>query len=76
MNEELDYNPAAEWGAAAAAVEVPLEDPPAVLLPVLTLEEAQDVVEVLAAVVNGSVPDVELAAEVLSNLAARIPARD
>lgn len=43
---------------------------------VLTLDEARDVVEVLAAVVNGGVPDVELAAVVLSNLASRIPSGD
>lgn len=56
--------------------DVVLEDPPAVPLPVLTLDEARDVVEVLAAVVNGGVPDAELAAVVLSNLAARIPSAD
>ena len=76
MDDDLDYDPASEWGAAAAAAEVPLEDPPAVLLPVLTLDEAQDVVEVLGAVVDGGEVDEQLAFCLLSNLAARIPSRD
>lgn len=50
-------------------------DPPAPLLPVLSLDEAQDVVDVLAAVVNGGQPDVEAAGVLLSNLAARVPSR-
>lgn len=51
-------------------------DPPAPLLPVLTLDEAHDVLDVLAAVVSGGQPDVEAAGVVLSNLAARAPSRD
>lgn len=51
-------------------------DPPARLLPLLTLGEAHDVLDVLAAVVNGGVPDVEAAGVLLSNLAARVPSRD
>ncbi|WP_167828870.1 hypothetical protein [Streptomyces sp. MZ04] len=46
------------------------------LLPVLTLGEAQDVVEVLAAVVDGGEVDEQVAYCLLSNLAARVPSRD
>jgi hypothetical protein len=45
-------------------------------LPLLTLEEAQDVVEVLAAVVEGGEVDEQLAWCLLSNLAARVPSRE
>jgi hypothetical protein len=51
-------------------------DPPAPRLPLLSLEEAQDVVEVLAAVVAGADPDVDLARHLLSNLGSRVPSRD
>lgn len=51
-------------------------DLPAPLLPLLTLEEAHDVLHVLAAVVNGGRPDVEAAGVLLSNLAARVPSRN
>lgn len=51
-------------------------DPPAPLLPLLTLGEAHDVLDVLAAVVNGGMPDAEAAGVVLSNLAARVPSRE
>ncbi|UQT54400.1 hypothetical protein M4V62_04460 [Streptomyces durmitorensis] len=51
-------------------------DPPAALLPLLTLPEAHDVLDVLAAVVNGGEPDREVADRLLSNLAARVPSRD
>ena len=53
-----------------------LEDPPAARLPLLTAEEARDVVDVLAAVVAGGEVDVELARCLLANLGARIPSRD
>lgn len=53
-----------------------MPEPPAPLLPLVTLEEAQDVVAVLAAVVNGSNPDLDLARTLLSNLAARVPSAD
>lgn len=49
--------------------------PPSLLLPLLTLAEAHDVLDVLAAVVSGGTPDVEAAGVVLSNLAARVPSR-
>ncbi|MDR3084298.1 MAG: hypothetical protein LBV60_25860 [Streptomyces sp.] len=49
---------------------------PLPLLPLLTLEEAHDVLGVLAAVAVGGVPDRETARYVLMNLAARVPARD
>ncbi|MGW0904979.1 hypothetical protein [Streptomyces sp. NPDC002853] len=50
-------------------------DPPAPLLPLLTLGEAHDVLDVLAAVVSGGQADVEAAGVLLSNLAARVPSR-
>lgn len=50
-------------------------DPPAPLLPVLSLGEAQDVLDVLAAVVSGGQPDREAVDRLLSNLAARVPSR-
>lgn len=46
------------------------------LLPLLTLAEAQDVVEVLGAVVEGGEVDEQLAYCLLSNLAARVPSRE
>lgn len=49
---------------------------PAALLPLLTLVEAQDVLEVLAAVVAGERADVDLARSLAMNLAARVPSRD
>jgi hypothetical protein len=48
---------------------------PAPLLPLLTLDEAHDALDVLAAVAAGDVPDRETARYVLMNLAARVPAR-
>lgn len=50
-------------------------DPPAPLLPLLSLEEAHAVLDVLAAVAEGGVPDREAAGWLLSNVAARVPAR-
>ncbi|WP_306317274.1 MULTISPECIES: hypothetical protein [unclassified Streptomyces] len=50
--------------------------PPAPRLPLLTLEEAQDVVDVLAAVVSGGDVDVDLARCLLANLGSRVPSRD
>lgn len=50
--------------------------PPAALLPLLTVEEAQDVVEVLARVAAGEHADVDLARSLAMNLAARVPSRD
>lgn len=50
-------------------------DPPAPLLPLLTLDEAHDLPGVLAAVANGGQPDVAAAGVLLSNLAARVPSR-
>ncbi|MFH8738478.1 MULTISPECIES: hypothetical protein [unclassified Streptomyces] len=51
-------------------------DPPAVLLPLLTVEEAPDVLEVLAAVVAGERADVDLARSLSMHLAARVPSRE
>ncbi|MFB6680181.1 hypothetical protein ACFCWG_48935 [Streptomyces sp. NPDC056390] len=51
-------------------------DPPAALLPLLTVEEAQDVLEILAAVANDAPADADLARTLLMNLAARVPSRD
>lgn len=45
------------------------------LLPLLTLSEAQDVVEVLGALLDGGEVDEQLAFCLLSNLAARVPSR-
>lgn len=51
-------------------------DLPAPLLPLLSLEEAHAVLDVLAAVAEGATPDREAAGWLLSNVAARVPARD
>jgi hypothetical protein len=48
-------------------------DPPAPLLPLLSLPEAHVLLPLLAAVVDGGEPDREAAAWLLSNLAARVP---
>ncbi|MEU6990334.1 hypothetical protein ABZ953_06685 [Streptomyces sp. NPDC046465] len=45
------------------------------LLPLLSLAEAHDVLDVLAAIASGDQPDVEAAGVLLSNLAARVPSR-
>ncbi|MFD4644749.1 hypothetical protein [Streptomyces sp. NPDC058441] len=50
--------------------------PPAALLPLLTVEETQDVLEILAAVANDAPADADLARTVLMNLATRVPSRD
>ncbi|MFE6887986.1 hypothetical protein [Streptomyces sp. NPDC057694] len=56
---------------------LPLADAPLPpLLPLLSLEEAQEIVTVRGAVVNGSAPDHETARWLLANLAARVPSRD
>lgn len=58
------------------AVDLPTAaDLPAPLLPLLTLDEAHDVLDVLSAVVTGGRSDVEAAGALLSNLAARVPSR-
>ncbi|MFI9781676.1 hypothetical protein ACIHCV_45030 [Streptomyces sp. NPDC051956] len=49
---------------------------PAALLPLLTVEEAQDVLEILPAVVPDAPADAHLARTLLMNLAARVPSRD
>ena len=51
-------------------------DPPSPRLPLLSLEEAQDVVDVLAAVASGGEVDVDLARHLLANLGARVPSRE
>ncbi|MGW5736984.1 MULTISPECIES: hypothetical protein [Streptomyces] len=52
------------------------EDPPAELLPVLTLDEAHQLLPLLAAVRDGAEPDREYAEYLLANLAARVPSCD
>jgi hypothetical protein len=52
------------------------EDPPAELLPVLTLGEAHQLLVLLAAVRDGGKPDREYAEYLLANLAARVPSHD
>lgn len=57
--------------------DVPMAvDPPAVRLPLLTLEEAQELLMLLAAVLDGDRVDEEFARYLLGNLAARVPSRD
>lgn len=51
-------------------------DPPAPLLPLLSLPEAQALLPLLAAVRDGGVPDREAAGWLLGNLAARVPSTD
>ncbi|WP_405634218.1 hypothetical protein OHB53_08630 [Streptomyces sp. NBC_00056] len=77
MNDKLEAgDPELVWGSPAAAAEMPLEDPPPPLLPLMTLEEAQDVVEMLALVSAGEPVDREWVRILARNLAARIPSRD
>ncbi|MFZ3592281.1 hypothetical protein [Streptomyces sp. BH104] len=45
-------------------------------LPLLTLDEAQDIIEILAAVVDGAPVDEQAAYCLLSNLGSRVPSRD
>lgn len=52
------------------------EDPPADLLSVLTLNEAHQLLLLLAAVRDGAEPDREVAGYLLANLAARVPSCD
>lgn len=52
------------------------EDPPATLLPVLTLDEAHQLLPLLASVRDGAEPDRETADYLLTNLAARVPSQD
>ena len=51
-------------------------DPPAPLLPLLSLPEAQALLPLLAAVRDGGEPDREAAGWLLGNLAARVPSED
>ncbi|MFF2502159.1 hypothetical protein ACFVTY_02000 [Streptomyces sp. NPDC058067] len=53
-----------------------MTDPPAPLLPLVTLEEAQDMVEVLAQAAAGEPVDRDWARSLAMNLAARVPSRD
>jgi hypothetical protein len=50
--------------------------PLAPLLPLLTLDEAQALLPLLAAVLEDGKPDREAARWLLGNLAARVPSRD
>ncbi|WP_428956171.1 hypothetical protein [Streptomyces sp. cg35] len=59
------------------APDVPLaEDPPSPLLPLLTLEDAQDLMLLLAAVLDGGEVDEGFARYLLRNLAGRVPSAD
>ncbi|MHC5259883.1 hypothetical protein ACYSUO_18555 [Streptomyces sp. UC4497] len=49
--------------------------PPAPLLPVLDLDDAHDLMGLLADVRDGHEPDAELARHLLANLAGRVPSR-
>lgn len=49
---------------------------PAELLPVLTLDDVHELMDLLADVRDGHEPDPELARYLLGNLAARVPARE
>lgn len=49
---------------------------PAELLPVLTLDDVHELMDLLADVRDGHEPDAELARYLLANLAGRVPARD
>lgn len=51
------------------------EDPPAERLPLLSLDEAQALLPLLAAVLEDEKPDREAARWLLGNLAARVPSR-
>ena len=50
-------------------------DPPAELLPVLTLDDTHELMDLLADVRDGREADTEFARYLLMNLAARVPAR-
>ncbi|MGD6742988.1 hypothetical protein ACOKM3_14220 [Streptomyces sp. BH106] len=52
------------------------EGPPAVLLPVLALDDAHELMGLLADVRDGRTPDAELARYLLGNLSARVPSRE
>lgn len=70
-------SPAVVTPAMDLSADIPTAvDPPAPLLPLLTLAEAHEVLDVLAAVASGGRPDREAADRLLSNLAARVPSRD
>jgi hypothetical protein len=49
--------------------------PPAPLLPMLDLDDAHELMGLLADVRDGHEPDAELARYLLGNLAARVPSR-
>lgn len=51
-------------------------DPPAPLLPVLTLSDVHELLDLLVDVRDGREPDPELVRYLLGNLAARVPARE
>jgi hypothetical protein len=52
------------------------EDPPAGLLPVLTLDDVHELMGLLADVRDDRETDAELARYLLANLAGRVPSRD
>ncbi|MCX5083806.1 hypothetical protein [Streptomyces sp. NBC_00401] len=62
--------------ALDCSTDFAVPEPPAALLPLLTVGEAQDVLEILAAVANHTPANADLARTLLMNLAARVPSRD
>lgn len=72
--EALEVPGPAVWCALAEG-DVTAEDPPSPLLPLLTLEDAQDLMLFLAAVLGGGEVDNGFARYLLSNLAGRVPSR-
>lgn len=50
-------------------------DPPAALLPMLTLDDTHELMGLLADVRDGREPDAELARYLLANLAGRVPSQ-
>jgi hypothetical protein len=50
--------------------------PPAELLPVLTLDDVHELMDLLADVRDGHAPDAELARYLLGNIAARVPSAE
>lgn len=59
-----------------ADVDTPLTPWPSSLLPVLTLDDTHELMDLLADVASGREPDHELARCLLQNIAARVPLRE
>ncbi|MFC9669943.1 hypothetical protein [Streptomyces sp. NPDC056949] len=61
--------------ALDCSTDFAVPEPPAPVLPLLTVGEAHDVLEILAAVANDAPADADLARTLLMNLAALVPSR-